>query len=67
MWQARDTRQVELVLNLPEDLAEDVERVREDDPEFLSKVIRYGLARRAVYRELDQAMDASTGASVAET
>ncbi len=57
MWQARDTRQVELVLNLPEDLAEDVERVRKDDPEFLSKVIRYGLTRRAVYQELDQAMD----------
>jgi len=60
MWQARDTRQVELVLDLPEDLAEDVERVREDDPEFLSKVIRYGLTRRAVYQELDQAMGSPT-------
>ncbi len=57
MWQARDTRRVELVLDLPEDLAEDVERVRQDDPEFLSKVIRYGLTRRAVYEELDQAME----------
>lgn len=60
MWKARDTTQVELVLDLPEDLAEDVERVRKDDPGFLSKVIRYGLTRRAVYQELDQAMEAST-------
>lgn len=60
MWQARDTREVELVLNLPEELAEDVERVRQDDPEFLSKVIRYGLTRRAVYQELDQAMGGTT-------
>ncbi|MDP2498666.1 MAG: hypothetical protein Q8W44_11860 [Candidatus Palauibacterales bacterium] len=60
MWQARDTRKVEFALDLPEDLAEDVERVRQDDPEFLSKVIRYGLTRRAVYQELDQAMEDRT-------
>lgn len=60
MWQARDTRKVEFALDLPEDLAEDVERVRQDDPEFLSKVIRYGLTRRAVYQELDQAMEDGT-------
>lgn len=60
MWQARETRKVEFALDLPEDLAEDVERVRQNDPEFLSKVIRYGLTRRAVYQELDQAMGERT-------
>ncbi len=49
MW---DTRAVELVLQLPADLAESVEAVKENDPEFLSRVIRYGLARRAVYQDL---------------
>ena len=49
MW---DTRAVELVLQLPTDLAESVEAVKKNDPEFLSRVIRYGLARRAVYQDL---------------
>lgn len=51
MW---ETRQVELVLDLPADLADDVEQVRRDDPELLQRIIRYGLTRRAVYRELDR-------------
>ncbi|MEN8145434.1 MAG: hypothetical protein ABFS14_10840 [Gemmatimonadota bacterium] len=49
MW---DTRAVELVLQLPTELADSVEAVKEDDPDFLSRVIRYGLARRAVYQNL---------------
>lgn len=49
MW---DTRPVEVVLRLPEDLADDVREVQERDPEFLSKVIRYGLTRRAMFEEL---------------
>jgi hypothetical protein len=47
-----DTRPVELVVQLPSDLADSVEEVRKRDPEYLSRVIRYGLVRRAVYREL---------------
>lgn len=50
-----DTRPVELVLQLPADLAASVEEVRERDPDYLSRVIRYGLVRRAIYEELDRA------------
>lgn len=49
-----DSRPVELVLRLPNDIADNVEEVRERDPEYLSRVIRYGLARRAIYRELQR-------------
>jgi len=55
-----DTRPVELVLRLPNELADSVEEVRERDPEYLSRVIRYGLARRAVYRELLRSAEGST-------
>lgn len=54
MW---DTRPVEVVVQLPESLAEGVEEVQRDDPEFLNKVIRYGLARRAMFQELDRNRD----------
>lgn len=62
MW---DTRPVELVLHLPEGLAEDVEEVQQRDPNFLQKVIRYGLTRRAMFEELQsgtQEREASSGA-----
>ncbi len=49
MW---DTRPVEVVLHLPEGLAEDVEELQQHDPNFLQKVIRYGLTRRAMFEEL---------------
>lgn len=54
MW---DTRPVELVLHLPEGLAEDVEEVQQRDPNFLQKVIRYGLTRRAMFEELQSGME----------
>lgn len=54
MW---DTRPVEVVVQLPESLAEGVEEVQRNDPEFLNKVIRYGLARRAMFQELDRNRD----------
>ena len=47
----RDTRPVELVVNLPEGLAEEVEEVRQIDPEFLSDVIVYGICRRTIFKE----------------
>ena len=53
MW---DTRPVELVLHLPEHLAEDVEEAQQSDPEFLKRVIRYGLTRRAMFEELKNGM-----------
>lgn len=52
MMSLSDTRPVELVLELPEELAEDVEEVRKNDPEFLGRVIQYALARRIVFEEL---------------
>ena len=54
-----DTRAVELVLRLPHEIADSVEEVRDRDPEYVNRVIRYGLVRRAVYREL-QRSDAVT-------
>lgn len=52
-----DSRPVELVLRLPNELADSVEEVRDRDPEYLNRVIRYGLVRRAVYRELQGTSD----------
>lgn len=51
MW---DTRPVDFVVQLPADLAESAEEVRRTDPEYLRRVIRYGLVRRAIYEELDR-------------
>jgi hypothetical protein len=58
-----DTRPVELVLQLPSELADSVEEVRRRDPEYLSRVIRYGLVRRAIYRELSRSTDTLEGAA----
>lgn len=43
---------MELVVQLPEDVADDVERTHAQDPSFLGKVIRYGIVRRAIFEEL---------------
>ena len=47
-----ESRSVTLVLTLPHDLADEVERVQETDPEFLEKVLAYGMIRRAVFARL---------------
>lgn len=49
MW---ETRSVEITVRLPRDIAEQAEEVQRSDPEFLSRVILYGLTRRSIYRHL---------------
>ncbi|MFO7586568.1 MAG: hypothetical protein R6X22_00705 [Gemmatimonadota bacterium] len=47
-----DMRAVEFVLRLPADVAESAEAVGRRDPEYLGRLIKHGLARRAVFQEL---------------
>ena len=49
MW---ETRSVQLTVKLPRDIAEQAERVQEEDPDFLGRVVLYGLTRRSIYRHL---------------
>lgn len=51
MW---ETRSVQLTVRLPRDIAQQAEEVQSTDPEFLSRVILYGLTRRSIYRHLRQ-------------
>jgi hypothetical protein len=51
MW---ETRSVQLNVRLPRDLAAQAEEVQRTDPEFLSRVVLYGLTRRSIYRHLRQ-------------
>jgi hypothetical protein len=51
MW---ETCSVELSVRLPRDIAQQAEEVQRTDPEFLSRVILYGLTRRSIYRHLRQ-------------
>ena len=55
MW---ETRSVQLSVRLPRDIAAQAEEVQEADPEFLSRVVLYGLTRRSIYRHLQQKGDA---------
>lgn len=49
MW---NTRSVQLNVRLPKDVAAEAEEVQRSDPDFLSRIIQYGLTRRAIYRGL---------------
>ena len=49
MW---ETCSVQLTVRLPRDIAAQAEEVQRSDPEFLSRVILYGLTRRSIYRHL---------------
>lgn len=49
MW---DTCSVQLKVRLPREIAEQAEEVQRSDPEFLSRVVLYGLTRRSIYRHL---------------
>lgn len=52
MW---NTRSVQLNVRLPNDIAAEAEEVQRTDPDFLGRVIQYGLTRRAIYRRLREA------------
>jgi hypothetical protein len=49
MW---ETRSVQLSVQLPRDIAAQAEKVQESDPDFLSRVVLYGLTRRSIYQQL---------------
>jgi hypothetical protein len=49
MW---DTCSVQLLVDLPRDIAAQAEEVQKSDPDFLSRVVLYGLTRRSIYRHL---------------
>ncbi len=49
MW---ETRAVQLNVRLPRDIAAQAEEVQNSDPEFLSRVVLYGLTRRSIYQHL---------------
>ena len=49
MW---ETRSVQLSVRLPQEVAAEAEQVQANDPEFLSRIILYGLTRRSIYRHL---------------
>ena len=51
MWESCS---VKLSVRLPRDIALQAEEVQRTDPEFLSRVILYGLTRRSIYRHLKQ-------------
>ncbi len=49
MW---ETRSVQITVKLPHDIAQRAEEVQKTDPEFLSRVVLYGLTRRSIYHQL---------------
>ena len=57
MW---ETRSVQINVLLPRDIAAQAEEVQRTDPEFLSRVILYGLTRRSIYRHLREQEAGST-------
>jgi hypothetical protein len=59
MW---ETRSVQISIRLPRDIAAQAEEVQRTDPEFLSRVVLYGLTRRSIYRHLRE-RDAAVAAS----
>lgn len=54
MW---ETCSVQLTVRLPRDIAAQAEEVQRTDPDFLSRVVLYGLTRRSIYRHLRDGED----------
>lgn len=49
MW---ETCSVQLKVRLPREIAQQAEEIQNSDPEFLTRLVMYGLTRRSVYRHL---------------
>ncbi|MDT8368189.1 MAG: hypothetical protein RQ745_03205 [Longimicrobiales bacterium] len=49
MW---DTRSVQLTVHLPPEIADQAEEAQKTDPDFLSRIVLYGLTRRSIYQHL---------------
>lgn len=47
-----ETCSVQLNVRLPREVAREAEEAQRNDPEFLSRVVLYGLTRRSIYRHL---------------
>jgi hypothetical protein len=58
MW---ETCSVQLKVRLPRDIAQQAEEVQRTDPDFLSRVVLYGLTRRSIYRHLREGVESSEG------
>ncbi len=46
------SRSVNITLNLPCELADEVEHVLRNEPEFFEQLLTYGIVRRAVFARL---------------
>ncbi len=58
MWK---TRSVLLNVRLPADLAAEAEEVQQSDPDFLGRIIQYGLTRRSIYLRAQEAEEKAGG------
>lgn len=47
-----ETSAIDLRVRLPRSLAEEVKRVKESDPEALSRIVAYGVTRRMIFDHL---------------
>ena len=47
-----ETCAIELSVQLPRPLADEVERVKEQQPEILDRILAYGMTRRAIFDHL---------------
>ncbi len=47
-----ETNAIDLRVRLPRPLAEEVERVKESDPEALDRIVAYGVTRRMIFDHL---------------
>jgi hypothetical protein len=55
--------EVNLTVKLPPDIAAEAEAAQRDEPEFLSRVVLYGLTRRAIYRGIRDRREALAASS----